>query len=325
MSALNINNRIFIHNSDGQRVFLDPDEIHMTLHMIEHLEWEPQIREIIKASLKKGSNVVDVGANVGLHSLYAGLLIGDKGRLHCFEPNSRLFGILKDNIESNGFTERTSMYKKAVSDYTGEQTFYIYEGHASMSGFMSEHTDFDYARKEEIVEVIPLDSVDEIINNPVDLLKIDVEGYEYDVLKGADKLLDKPELTVIIEWVPRYVRERLGEEALDNTLKIFQDKGFKVYCAKFGETLVKMDFSDALKDIESCDLIFTRGNHLDSLCEKSSENSLDNDGLVTSAEKAELLHLRKAYQEAIDVQNLLKQEIEELKKPKSFFERLFGK
>lgn len=76
-----LGDKTLLYNGDGQRVFLDSTDINIACHMIEHGQWEPQIRKIYKATLKDGDSYIDVGGNIGLHALYAGRLIGEQGKM----------------------------------------------------------------------------------------------------------------------------------------------------------------------------------------------------------------------------------------------------
>lgn len=89
-----LGDKILIYNNDGQRVFLDPQDINISCHMLEHGQWEPQIRKVMRHILEPGDCYIDVGANIGLHALYAGKLIGPTGEMVLFEPNETTYDIL---------------------------------------------------------------------------------------------------------------------------------------------------------------------------------------------------------------------------------------
>jgi len=258
--------RTLIHTLDGKRVFLDPDDLFMSLHMIEHREWEPQVREIIALSLTEGSTYVDVGANIGLHTLYAAGFLGASGRIFAIEPNEDVMKILKTNLEINGFCDRTVLVQKAVSDYVGCTQFYVYAEHNGMSGLMAEHTDFDAEVTQTEVEVDTLRSIIPA-GTTVDLLKIDVEGYEYQVLTGSADILEQKDITLIFEWVPDYIRERVGGDVLDKTLEMIRSKGFRIYLARYMQPLIEVTSMDdeTIKQMDG-DIVCTRKNHLDQLC-----------------------------------------------------------
>lgn len=54
LEPVNFNGSLLIHDSDGHRIFLDTNDIHMSVHMLENHIWEPQVRQIIAASLAQG-------------------------------------------------------------------------------------------------------------------------------------------------------------------------------------------------------------------------------------------------------------------------------
>lgn len=182
-----------------------------------------------------------------------------------FEPNPNTFQLLQLNIAANGFQNKSVCYQAAVSDCCEEKEFYIYDNFSGMSGFAVDMDKIAGESKKCIVQTVTLDSVTE--NFHPRLLKIDVEGFELDVLRGAKHLLaDNPGLTVILEWdVEGLIRER-GEDVADATLDIF--KGYHCYAARYMQPLKKLDINnhDMIKGIGcNCDLVFTKDGHLETL------------------------------------------------------------
>lgn len=155
MDYYTIGDKLLIHDIDGRRIFLDTDELHMTAHMLEHGVWEPHVREIIKETLTYGDLYVDVGANIGLHTLYAASIVGPTGKVVCFEPNKRLFKILENNIDINGLMERTTLYNNAVGNKKEQKSLYIYKGHAGGSG-LSKNEEYYQECTEQITDVVTL-------------------------------------------------------------------------------------------------------------------------------------------------------------------------
>lgn len=261
-----IGDKLLIHTLDGKRAFLDKNDLSMTLHMIEHKEWEPQIREVIAASVTEGSTYVDVGANIGLHAMYAAGFVGKTGKVIAIEPNKEVLRLLKTNMEINGFWDRTVFVQKAVSNYSGETNFFIYDEHAGMSGLMKGHTDFESDVKSELVKV---DKLSAIVpkGTKVDLLKISVEGFEYNVLLGSEDIIDQEDITIIFEWIPKDIRERLGEATMDRTLALMKKKGFQLYLARYMQPLTNISDwnNEKIKDCAG-DIVCTRNNHLEHLC-----------------------------------------------------------
>ena len=91
---------IFIHNTYGQRVFLDPADYFIATHYLERLDWEDHLEEVYRQSLQNGGMYLDIGGNIGLHVLRAHRLGSTK--IYAFEPNPNTYDILSMNMPLNG-------------------------------------------------------------------------------------------------------------------------------------------------------------------------------------------------------------------------------
>lgn len=126
--------------------------------------------------------VFDVGANTGLYSLLASKAVGSSGTVYAFEPLPRNIDFLKQNLDAN-HVENVSIFEAAVADSAGTIKFNQGADHAT--GFIGDSGDLE-------VETVSLDAlVHEGAIAPPDYLKIDVEGAESSVLKGAQAILNK--------------------------------------------------------------------------------------------------------------------------------------
>jgi len=132
-----------------------------------------------------GANVIEVGSNIGVHSLAISRFITNTGGLFCFEPQRVVYQTLNANLALNSITN-TFTYNKAVGNESKKinipQIDYTKDG--NFGGFSI----VDDAKGEEINQVILDDFMD---LEHLELLKIDVEGMEEDVIKGALSLIDK--------------------------------------------------------------------------------------------------------------------------------------
>jgi FkbM family methyltransferase len=173
--------------------------------------YEPSTLEVIKREVRKGMTTVDVGANLGWYSLHLSRLVGDSGRVVAFEPDQRNFLLLSRNISSNGIKNVTAI-QNIVSDYEGMRQLYL----SSHSG---EHS---IVRKSERSAYCASTTIDryalETDLRHVDLMRIDAEGSEPLVIRGASR--------VIVECLPAIVMEFqpcLWPEA-ERDLRIFQNE-----------------------------------------------------------------------------------------------------
>ena len=139
--------------------------------------------------LRPEDTFVDVGANIGVYSVLASGITGAKSL--AFEPIPSTFANLKRNINFNNLQANTELFNLGVGDKEETLTFsnsldainhVIHE-----TGFSGDTTS------------VPVNSLDNLlVGKNINLLKIDVEGFEANVINGATQTLERPELKVII-------------------------------------------------------------------------------------------------------------------------------
>jgi FkbM family methyltransferase len=168
-------------------------------------EWSEMEVRLFKKHLTPQSNVVEVGANLGLHSVPLAK-IANKGKVICFEPQRIIFQILCANIAINDLIN-VFAYNKAVSDTEREITIQSsdYEtpwnyGAFSIEKGMSTESAFKGVVSSESGTAIRLDTFRPVTELPsIDLLKIDAEQHEIAVLNGAEKLVARHRPVIFVE------------------------------------------------------------------------------------------------------------------------------
>jgi FkbM family methyltransferase len=143
---------------------------------------------------KPGDVVIDVGAAFGLYSILASKMVGPKGKVVAIEPEPKIFQMLNSNIELNKLSNVKTLNYGAYSEETKLQLYSSYSVIPERAG--KNPSDFTE------VECKKLDNlIFEIENiNEVNWIKIDVEGAELEVLKGATKILSKSkDISLLIE------------------------------------------------------------------------------------------------------------------------------
>lgn len=147
--------------------------------------YEKGTLDIISQLLLPGDTFVDVGANIGLMSIFSGLKVGSKGKVIAFEPNPNTRLILEENIRLNELEKTVKIEQKALSNETKKSNIYdrwdVNRGGASLIKPKTKSTSY------EIEETTF--STYFSINKKIKIIKIDVEGYELEVLKGAKEYL----------------------------------------------------------------------------------------------------------------------------------------
>ncbi|WP_187152668.1 FkbM family methyltransferase [Acidianus manzaensis] len=167
--------------------------------------------------VKDGGVVVDVGANVGIYSLIAAKYAE---RVFAIEANPEIIPILNYNITLNDF-KNVTVINKAVSDSEGKVKLYLGKAHEVSSILPSFMEGYTYSKYVE-VESTTLDNL--LSGVSVNLLKIDVEGAEVNVLRGAKETLKKAK-RIIIE-----VRNNTEQKVLD----ILKQNNFEIVTIEEG-------------------------------------------------------------------------------------------
>jgi FkbM family methyltransferase len=144
--------------------------------------------------LREGMTVLDIGANVGFFSLLIAQRVGKTGRVYAFEPVPSIFARLKENIALNGF-ENIVPVQIAISSSSGRANMAVYHGSSSLFRRVSG----------EVVEV-PIERLDDFVEGEgierVDAIKLDVEGAELHVIRGADKTIRRFKPIMMVEINP---------------------------------------------------------------------------------------------------------------------------
>jgi FkbM family methyltransferase len=144
----------------------------------------------------KPVNILDVGAQSGLYSLYAKYL--PQSQFYSFEPFPKAYQLLNDNITLNGITN-VKTYNIGLSKCKGECILNTSNTHNGLHTLGSKPLRFT-----DVVPVkIRVDTIDNIFYEndiPVDFIKIDTEGWEYFILQGGEKTIQKYKPLIQIEW-----------------------------------------------------------------------------------------------------------------------------
>jgi FkbM family methyltransferase len=153
--------------------------------------------ELIRRLLEPQEVFWDIGANIGYFSLLAGACLKNTGQVLAFEPGRTAFISLKDNISLNPFRNILA-YNVAVTDKEGEARLYSSgagaDGRASLYGSARDRASLEKCR------TVSLDQFHQDLGlAPPDLLKIDVEGAELAVLKGAGQILQSRPPLILVE------------------------------------------------------------------------------------------------------------------------------
>jgi len=188
----------------GFTMVLDPRDL-VPLSLLRSEEWQADVWDSLLAALPKGAVFLDVGAHIGIFTMKASRQVGPQGRAVAFEPNPETLAMLRDNVAANRM-DNVTVEGIACTDKEQELTLYaapvINTGASSLSQSNAAYGDGQAPRPFQ-VRGRPIDDVVRELNlTHVDAIKIDVEGAELQVLRGAVETLKRFHPKIVIEIVP---------------------------------------------------------------------------------------------------------------------------
>lgn len=194
--------KLFFHPNSTQRILFGPMRgMFFRINAVTNLASvysgsERRHQVFFRKYLKRGSVVIDVGASWGVHTLYTSKLVGQEGKIIAIEPCPRAFKELKWHLERNHCLNVISL-DYAASDEGN--TITLFSDAVSDKFFIKSDTALSNFNK----EVIPAKKLDTIAGElslqRVDLIKIDVEGAEDKVLRGAESVISEFRPYLLIE------------------------------------------------------------------------------------------------------------------------------
>ena len=191
-------------------LWFDRADEHLTPWIRSQGVWEADVMKVLVRFLKPKSLFVDVGANVGYHSLFAAQL---GAHVVAVEPVPWTLELLRANVWRH--SADVEVVEAAASDVAGTVRIAIDPAHRSGAQFRDQGVE---------VRAAPLDEL--VPEGAVDVLKVDVEGAESLVFRGATAILERsPVLAAIVEF--RY-GPHLGGEAPEDVLAFYESLGFEL-------------------------------------------------------------------------------------------------
>jgi FkbM family methyltransferase len=187
---------VIVRDIQGSRMYLDIRDKGVSRELALMSIREALFTQELQGALKEGDCVVGIGANIGYYSLMEARLVGPRGKVYAIEPVPHNMQLLEDSIRLNNYGN-IETFRLAIGRSNGISTLYL-----------SDHPNWCslYPPRKIIgqinIEVASLDSFLKDRRRP-DLIRMDVEGYEYEILMGMRGLLESNiPLKLFIEFHP---------------------------------------------------------------------------------------------------------------------------
>jgi FkbM family methyltransferase len=195
---------------DGFSLYLDANNVGISGNLNLLGWWEPGFSWML---LKEADGIaIEVGASVGYFTM---LLCSVCDQVIVFEPDKRSRKILKKNIELNNYQDKVILHSSALSDSKGKKNIYLAKK-PNQSSFIDSNKTFS-------TEMIKTQTIDDIDVLP-SFIKMDIEGYEIEVISGAINTLENSsKCKILMEVHPITYSEG---RSFENILKRLIDMGF---------------------------------------------------------------------------------------------------
>lgn len=210
------------------------------LHNFEHLYSEVFVKHSYWLNLRSARPVIlDAGSNIGMSVLFFHLL-WPEARITAFEPQPAAFNCLSQFIRLNQLEPNISAHQVALAATEGQLDFFIDE--ASPGSLLAS---LDSDRMSQNCISVTGKRLSSFINGPIDLLKMDVEGNEFDVLTDlVESTAIRSVQRIVLEYHHHIDRER---DDLSNLLKLLEEAGFGYHIeCKMGRPFPEYRFQDML-------------------------------------------------------------------------------
>lgn len=172
----------------------------ISYHMKRGLYYGSDVIKMAKKLVKKGSIVLDLGANFGQMTLAFSDMVGDGGAVYCFEAQKSVFQILNSNIKANN-KQNIKPFYNAVYDKNDEVLFFPevdYSLHHSLGSFSLDPK----SQNGEKINTITIDSIE--FDRPISFMKVDIQGSDLFALKGAEQTILKHKMPIVFEFEQQF-------------------------------------------------------------------------------------------------------------------------
>ena len=181
----------------------------------------------------KNWTMIDIGANVGTYSIASVSAGADK--IYAIEPG-KYFKNLKYNIKLNNLEKKITAYDFGISDFEGQMKWYEELNNLGNAHLLRDKRDLNFLKTKTVLsnnfKTVKVQTLKSFITenniNKIDLIKIDVEGMEWDILKGNEDIIEKYEPIFLIE-THRIMSDILDYDCITPIFNFFYKLNYKSY------------------------------------------------------------------------------------------------
>jgi FkbM family methyltransferase len=194
--------------------------------MAAYGEWTESEITVIEQLLKPGDNAIDVGANLGCHTVPMARAVSPGGTVLAFEPQPRIFQLLASNVIVNGLNN-VRLFPMGCSAQPGtilfpEKDYTLDDNFGATSIETLRINDDDRSNAQQIGQRVQIARIDDVFDlERLSLIKIDVEGMEADVVSGAEQTIRRCRPIIFVE--------NETAERSETLLRLISSQGYDLY------------------------------------------------------------------------------------------------
>jgi len=245
-------NRYYLRNVQGSKMYLAIDDPGVSRDLIIRGRRERFETRVMQKILRPGMTVIDIGANIGYYVMIEGRAVSETGHVYAIEPEPCNFELLCRNVKLNNY-QHVSVFQAGISNETGLAKLYISE-HSNLHNLLRPLC----ARNNNSVIDIKVYRFDDFVAehhikpSNINLIRMDIEGYEVKALVGMVKTLRAAKtLNLFIEFHPQYIKDIPGY-TLESTMEFLASLGFEI---RYATATAKNGYSIKFQNIAIKDFL----------------------------------------------------------------------
>lgn len=221
------------HNNQIFSLYISPKNGFIDKHIFLYGVYEPFMLDIISKYLKPGMTYIDIGANIGQHSMYAASIVGQHGKVHAYEPIPKIYEQLLRSSSANTYEDIIHAHNYALGEKESVEILNVSKDIGG-SSLVNQNDE-----TEEKIQVVIKKGDDELLAlSRVDMIKIDVEGYELEVLQGIKETLFKYQPVLLLEYSGQFYKNNTDKHGI-KILTLLTECGYSLYDIEDDMSVIK--------------------------------------------------------------------------------------
>lgn len=189
------------------KIYVMENDLDVSRNIINGKMYEPHLTRLFLETLKAGDVFLDLGANLGYFSLLASTLVGESGKVIAFEPNAQNLQLLYSSIIENQF-KNIKVYPVAASDSPQILKLTSFGSNGYLEAASAGNSNFQFVQSVVADDLLGAEA-------RLDVVKMDIEGYETLALRGMDKTISRHKPVIFTEFSPWHIKNRCDVEPQD--------------------------------------------------------------------------------------------------------------